>query len=142
MLAQKSILLLSLKKLKQRIEIVSEEELTEKAAYDKWSKKEIIGHLIDSAAANIRRFNEVQFSATPYTVEKYQQELLVRSNRYQEIPIKDLISQLTVLNIHISFMIEHCLIPFTEISIDGGSATLGFLVEDYVSHFIHHVNQI
>ncbi len=40
------------------------EELLERPAPGKWSKKEILGHLIDSAINNLKRFVDVQRSAT------------------------------------------------------------------------------
>ncbi|MDF9795710.1 hypothetical protein OKW21_000973 [Catalinimonas alkaloidigena] len=46
-------------------------------------KKEILGHLVDSAIRNLKRFTEVQFSSQPYRIQKYQQDELLRSNHYQ-----------------------------------------------------------
>jgi len=36
----------------------SESELAQKPTPEKWSKKEIIGHLIDSGLNNLQRFSE------------------------------------------------------------------------------------
>ena len=46
----------------------SESELTQKPNPEKWSKKEIIGHLIDSGINNLQRFTEIQFENKPYKI--------------------------------------------------------------------------
>ncbi|HLG31627.1 MAG TPA: hypothetical protein VI362_01205, partial [Ignavibacteriaceae bacterium] len=46
----------------------SEEDLRRKPAPNKWSKKEILGHLIDSAANNHHRFVRAQFENVPFKV--------------------------------------------------------------------------
>ena len=51
----------------------SEEELRRKPAPNKWSKKELLGHLIDSAANNHHRFIKIQFLPAPFFVEGYAQ---------------------------------------------------------------------
>ena len=40
---------------------ISAEEAMYKVSLDKWSKKEILGHLCDSALNNLQRFTEVQY---------------------------------------------------------------------------------
>ena len=47
----------------------SDTELAYKEHPEKWSKKEIIGHLIDSGINNIRRFTLVQIQKEPYRVK-------------------------------------------------------------------------
>ena len=56
-------------KLKQ----ISSEELLKRPATGKWSKQEILGHLVDSAINNLKRFTEIQFLPQPYTVISYKQ---------------------------------------------------------------------
>lgn len=51
-----------------RFEKFSKEELLSKPAPGKWSKLEILGHLIDSAINNLKRFTEIQFLPQPYKV--------------------------------------------------------------------------
>ena len=45
---------------------ISEEDYAAKPAPNKWSKKEILGHLIDSAQSNIRRFVIAQYEENPF----------------------------------------------------------------------------
>ena len=51
----------------------------------KWSPQEILGHLIDSAINNLRRFTEIQFLPQPFTVVGYKQDDLVIVNNYQQL---------------------------------------------------------
>ena len=65
------------------LEQASEIELSQKSAPEKWSKKEILGHLIDSGVNNLQRFTEIQFEDKPYRIKKYNQDGLVVANDYQ-----------------------------------------------------------
>jgi DinB superfamily len=51
---------------------ITEEEYSFKPSPAKWSKKEILGHLIDSAQSNIRRFVVAQYEENPFI--KYNQD--------------------------------------------------------------------
>ena len=62
----------------------------------KWSKKEIIGHLIDSAQNNIRRFIVAQYEDTPAIV--YDQDRWVTIGRYQDTNTTDIIDLWYLLN--------------------------------------------
>ena len=55
------------------------EELNSKPKPDKWSKKEICGHLIDSAINNLQRFTGAVHQGS-YTLQSYPQDGLVRIN--------------------------------------------------------------
>src|SRR5215211_1577678 len=68
---------------------LQEPEASEKPSPSKWSKKECIGHLIDSAHNNIRRFIVAQYEDNP--VINYRQDDWVRINHYQEQPLINLI---------------------------------------------------
>src|SRR5215510_4964344 len=65
----------------------SDQQLLQKPAPGKWSKKEILGHLIDSAINNLQRFIEVQFLPQPYHIVSYKQNELVAVNHYQDLPM-------------------------------------------------------
>ena len=47
------------------LSIIPEQDFTHKSAPEKWSKKEILGHLIDSATNNHQRFIRAQFENVP-----------------------------------------------------------------------------
>ena len=52
----------------KRFETISEDEWSYKASPEKWSRKEIIGHLCDSAFTNIRRFVVTQYKKREYCI--------------------------------------------------------------------------
>src|SRR5688572_5242399 len=69
-----------------------------KPSADKWSKSEIMGHLIDSAINNLKRFTESQFSENPFLVTAYNQDELVKVNKYQARKFDDLLKLWCRLN--------------------------------------------
>ena len=60
-----------------RMRRFSKEELLTPRAAGKWSRQQIIGHLVDSALNNLKRFCEIQFLPQPYVVQRYLQKELV-----------------------------------------------------------------
>lgn len=63
---------------------LQEEDFIAKSNPEKWSKKEIVGHLIDSAQNNLRRFIVGQYEGTPPHVV-YDQDFWVKANNYQNM---------------------------------------------------------
>ena len=78
---------------------VSQEEFCFKPSPAKWSKKEILGHLVDSAQNNIRRFIVAQYDERPKIV--YNQDKWVAITNYQQYQLTDLINLWYQLNKHI-----------------------------------------
>ncbi len=120
-------------------------DFTFKASPEKWSKKEILGHLIDSAMNNTRRFTEAQYSKTRYTVSEYAQDDLVKINNYQQENIDDLFKLWFLLNKHIAFIIKDISEEKLNLKInlyDFSICSLEFLIEDYIAHMKHHLEQI
>jgi len=52
----------------QEIRLMSETEVTERPQPHKWSRKEILGHLCDSAINNLERFIKIQYEEQPYVL--------------------------------------------------------------------------
>src|SRR6185437_595711 len=69
---------------------IPEDEFSHKPAPAKWSKKEIVGHLIDSATNNHQRFVRGQFENTPFIV--YDQDNWNSCSRYQQMDSAHVIS--------------------------------------------------
>ena len=84
----------------RRLEAVSEENYALKPKAEKWSKKEILGHLVDSAQNNIRRFLVAQYEDTPVIL--YNQDKWVELTNYQHYPTRDLLSLWILLNLSTS----------------------------------------
>jgi hypothetical protein len=125
----------------------SEEQLLQKPAPEKWSKKEILGHLIDSAINNLQRFTEVQFLPQPYRIVSYSQNELVAVNHYQELPINHLLELWSALNKHIVYVVQSTPRKRFEFPVDpkydnGEMKTLGWVICDYVAHMEHHLKQV
>lgn len=111
----------------------------------KWSPQQILGHLIDSALNNLRRFTESQFLPQPFTVIGYQQDNLVVVNYYQELPSDHLLSLWQQLNRQIIYVVEKIpgeKLAYTIIKSSGEAKTLEWLITDYVDHMEHHLRQI
>ncbi len=121
---------------------ISEENMSEKSSSNKWSKKEIIGHLIDSATNNHQRFVRGQFENNPEI--RYDQNKWNQYNFYQQIDSKQIILFWTFYNKQLIEIIER--IPTEnlkrKVNVDGSLLTLEFLIIDYVEHLEHHLKQV
>ncbi len=113
----------------------------------KWSKQEILGHLIDSAINNLQRFTEVQFLPQPYIVKAYQQNELVLVNHYAALPAEHLVQLWQSLNRQIIFVVEN--IPAEKLHYpvnpkyaSNEMKTLAWIIGDYVAHLAHHWKQL
>lgn len=123
----------------------SNEEMERKSLPTQWSKKEIIGHLIDSGINNLQRFSEIPFKKQPYQVRAYAQDDLVKSNRYQDASLDELLQLIKSLNNRIKALIKirnEESLQLTVITPEGEQRDLKFLMDDYVNHFEHHLRQI
>lgn len=120
---------------------LSEDEFSLKEQPDKWSKKEILGHLIDSATNNHQRFVRGQFEDNPFI--KYDQDNWVACSHYQQMDSKQLIKLWHIYNQHLLTLIK--LIPEENLQRTINSRetfTLSFIIEDYVVHMEHHLKEI
>ena len=123
----------------------SPDEIGLRPATNKWSKREILGHLCDSALHNWQRFNLAQQAAEPLQVVRYQQDALVRQNNWQGQPTGQVVALWASLNTQILSVLKN--LPKEKLAHplvlpDGSAATLQFLIEDYLEHLEHHLEQI
>jgi len=123
------------------------EELQRRPLPGKWSKKEILGHLIDSAINNLKRFTEIQFLPQPYKVISYRQNELVVINHYQDLPLPHLLDLWKAINQQISYVVQNIPEDKLDFLVDpqydnGEMKSLGWLICDYVAHLEHHLRQI
>ncbi|MEM6723466.1 MAG: DinB family protein [Bacteroidota bacterium] len=112
---------------------------------EKWSKKEILGHLLDSAVNNLKRFTEIQFSEGPYLIVPYNQKGLVTANNYQAAELGELSNFWLAINQRIIQLMKHqtdTTLAYPILQPDGSPADLRFLMVDYVDHLAYHVRQI
>ena len=107
----------------------------------KWSKKEELGHCIDSAENNIRRFIVAQYEDEPIIV--YKQDYWVKANNYQNFKIKELIRLWYFLNRQIVSILNNMPSDKAQATCRSENVhTIEWLAEDYVKHMRHHLHHI
>ena len=120
---------------------IDPDSLAHKPAPNKWSKKEIIGHLIDSALTNSRRFIVAQYEESPHIV--YAQDSWVAASAYQQYDKEDLVELWALLNKHICHILrntpEHL---WSRTCMTQELHTIEWLAEDYVKHLKHHMHVV
>lgn len=129
----------------EKLQHVSEEEFSLKPNPDKWSKKEELGHLIDSAHNNLRRFIVGQYETNPKIV--YEQDTWVRVTDYEHQASSELVHLWILLNHQICYVLENMPPEAGERMGDTGKQeqdlhSLNWLAEDYVKHLLHHLHHI
>jgi hypothetical protein len=122
----------------------SEDQASAKANPKKWSKKEILGHLIDSAANNHQRFVRMQIENNIH-LPQYQQDEWVNIQHYNSRNWIDLVKFWLIFNTHILHIMKT--VDETKLLNAGefpeyGIKTLQFLIDDYVDHMEHHMKAI
>ena len=110
----------------------------------KWSKKQILGHLIDSATNNHQRFVRAALAAK-LTFPGYEQDALAKLQRANEVEWALLLRLWESYNLYLAHVLA-CL-PESAANVpctigDNPTATLRFIAEDYVAHLKHHLNQL
>lgn len=123
----------------------SEKELAKKTNPEKWSKKEILGHLVDSGIHNLQRFTEIQFETKPYQIRPYKQDELVMANNYQNAETNEILELFRAINVRIINVINLLTVEILHSEIatmENEIVDLKYLIEDYRKHLEHHVNQI
>jgi hypothetical protein len=117
-------------------------EAEAKPSPEKWSRKEQLGHLIDSAQNNIRRFIEAQYQPQPPVIV-YNQDEWVKLNNYQHLPFENILDLWRLLNIQICSILKN--MPpdkYDNICIRREPHTLKWLADDYNKHLLYHLHRI
>jgi hypothetical protein len=124
---------------------IADEEWNAKPNPAKWSKKELLGHLIDSAANNLRRFIVAQYEQGTKIV--YDQDKWVAYQDYQKMNVEDVKSLWKLLNHQVAKVIEN--IPQSKLdnTCDTGVGkseihSLVYFIEDYIIHLKYHLKQL
>ena len=120
----------------------------------KWSPREIIGHLVDSATNNYGRCVRGQLQ-DELIFPGYAQDDWVRIGRYQDAPWEELVTLWRTLNLQLARVMEgtpedvrrrprtrHDLAAIGVSLMPGEAATLELVMTDYVGHLKHHLGQI
>jgi hypothetical protein len=126
-------------------EYITNEVWNDKPQPSKWSKKELLGHLVDSASNNIRRLIVGQYEQGVKIV--YHQDEWVLYQNYQGTDIAEVKALWKLLNYQISRVIENIPEEKLQNTCDTGKGkiemhTLSFFIDDYLVHLKYHLNQI
>jgi len=131
-------------KVEPQLSCMNHDEMGFKPDPHKWSKKEILGHLIDSAANNHQRFvRAVNKVAVQFPT--YDQDEWVRIQRYNETSWSFLVTFWSAYNSHLSRVIECIPEDAESFPCNIGKeepVTLEFVVRDYLRHLQHHLKDI
>ena len=127
-----------------RLAAFSEAEAEAVRPGGRWSRKEILGHLVDSAVNNHQRFVRAQLQAE-LVFPSYEQEGWVSVQGYAGRPWKTLVELWGSLNRHVAHVVSR--FPADRLAtpcrLGGGQqVTLEFIARDYVRHLRHHLEQI
>jgi DinB superfamily len=127
-----------------RLEALGETGGAGRPAGMSWSRKELLGHLIDSASNNHQRFVRAQFQEQ-MAFPRYVQDDWIAAQGYGERPWADLVALWRSYNRHLIHVMRRvpaealgnlCIVAADEPS------TLEYHMVDYVGHLQHHLDQI
>jgi hypothetical protein len=123
---------------------ISESESSRVPEAGRWSRKQILGHLIDSASNNHQRFVRAQLSEE-LAFPAYQQEDWVIAQRYQQESWSQLLELWQSYNRHLLHVMAS--VPAEKLGcrcVIGSNqpVTLEFLMKDYLVHLKQHLRQI
>lgn len=120
----------------------------------KWSKKEIVGHLVDSASNNHQRFVRARFQQD-LVFAGYDQDAWVAAQQYASAPWAELVELWKDYNLHLARVMaatpievrtraheRHNLHDVAFKTLPANEpATLEWFMCDYVDHLEHHLEQ-
>lgn len=123
---------------------VSESESSMPVLKGGWSRKQVIGHLVDSASNNHQRFVRASLQGS-LEFPGYDQDGCVSVQAVQSVTWPLLVTLWTNYNLYLAHVIAH--LPADKLAAQcrigkDEPVTLRFLAEDYLTHLLHHLGQI
>ena len=118
---------------------ISEEDFNYKSSPVKWSRKEITGHLVDSAHNNIRRLIVCQYEENPTII--YNQDQWVSLNNYQQQASNQIIQLWHSINKQLVAILKNISTETANRKCQG-VYTIEWLAQDYIKHLQHHMHQV
>jgi hypothetical protein len=123
---------------------VTEAESNKPVLKGGWSRKQVLGHLIDSASNNHQRFVRAALQGS-LEFPGYDQDGCVRMQAVPSVPWPLLVTLWKNYNLYLAHVIAHLPASQLESPCRIGAdepVTLRFLAEDYLTHLLHHLGQI
>ncbi len=123
---------------------ISEEQSLTAFREGGWTRKEILGHLIDSALNNHQRFVRAALNGS-YEGPTYEQAAWVNIHGYRSMPWANLLEHWRLQNLLLGEVVQR--VPERSLDApcrvgDNVPVTLRFLIEDYLVHLEYHLDQI
>lgn len=138
-----------------RLTALDEVESGQPPAPGRWSPREVLGHLVDSATNNHGRFVRAAFQEE-LVFPGYAQDAWVELQGYRDASWRELVQLFRSLNLHLARVMDALPEParerprrvhnLHEIAFEavpeGQPVTLGWFLHDYVDHLEHHLAEI
>jgi len=139
----------------ERLRRVADADAARRPAAGKWSAKEVVGHLVDSASNNHQRFVRAQWQ-DDLVFSGYDQDAWVSAQQYQSAPWPELLDLWAAYNLHLARVMRampdavrarmHARHNLDELAWRpvprDQPASLDYFMRDYVDHLQHHLRQI
>jgi uncharacterized damage-inducible protein DinB len=128
-----------------RLLALSDRQVATRPGDGSWSAKQILGHLVDSAANNHRRFIEAQYR-DDLVYPEYDQEQWVEVQNYQTASWIELVTLWKAYNLHLAHVADE----FSEVTLQrprhphsldriGRQAASPATLEDLLCHYLDHL---
>ncbi|HEY8465151.1 MAG TPA: DinB family protein [Bacillota bacterium] len=128
---------------------LSEELVTYRLNNDRWTIKETVGHMVDSASNNIHRIIHLQYQPNPLIYPDYanlgNNDKWVAIQNYQTEKWNDLVQLWKYLNLHIIHVINNVnrdKLDYEWINALNQRVSLKEMIIDYLRHFKLHLSEI
>jgi len=123
---------------------ITDQHAAEPHAAGKWSRKEVLGHLVDSASNNHQRFvRGVETRGGKFP--GYDQAFCVRLQRPNDVHWKVLVDLWASYNRYLAHVIASLPSEAADYPMEVGGepvVDLLWIAVDYVEHLKHHMNQV
>lgn len=128
---------------------LSEDLITFRLNNERWTIKETVGHMVDSASNNTHRIIHLQYQPSPLVYPDYanlgNNDRWVAIQNYQTEKWYDLVQLWKYLNLHIVHVIHHVNMDKLEnewITALDQRVSLKAMIIDYLRHFKLHLSEI
>lgn len=139
----------------ERLAAISDSQSQVSNVEGQWSAKQVLGHLIDSAANNHQRFVRAQLT-DDLVFPGYDQEQWIKAQHYEQEPWSALVQLWRSYNEHLAHVVANIPEPvltrprhphtLDKIAWQTVSAeeptTLDYLIRDYIGHLQEHLGQL